>query len=139
MGSAIGQLSGGGRNGIHELEELPLIQLSRRPNAGAEVDSEGTNRSNGIADVIGIQAAGEEDGQTGLSSDSCADPPVVRTARTTEFLDRKRWITGIEQEGVDYWGHLESFRQLPLVAYVNDLYERNARQRPSQVGVCARR
>ena len=128
MGSAIGGLSGGGRNGIHELEELALVQLSRRPNAGAEIDSEGTKRSNGIADVVGIQAAGEKNGDAGLSSDSFADPPVVRTARTTEFLDRKRWITGIEQEGVDYRGHLERFRRRALAAYVNDLYERNTRQ-----------
>ncbi len=54
-------LLGGSRNSFHELEEIALVQRSRRTNARAKIDSERANRANSLTYVFGAQPTRVDD------------------------------------------------------------------------------
>lgn len=130
-------LLGGSRDTCHEARELLLVQRSCGANAGAKIDSERPDCTNRLADVCGVQPAGEKDRDRRLVHDLDAEEPVVRTAGATKYLDRKRRIPGIEEKSVDLPGNLESLCHRLLAGNVDNLYERDTWQRPAQLQVGA--
>lgn len=74
-------------------------------------------------EVVGAQAAGEEDGAAAGLDDAARDGPVVGAAGTAEFLDREIRIAGIEQDEIDFRRDGGGLGDGFLAADVDDLDE----------------
>ena len=97
-------------------------------NAGAEVEAEGLNGLDGFGDIVGFEAAGEEDGDIHGFTDFGADGPVVLPTGAAEFFDGEALVAGIQQDSVNVWGQFAGFVDGGLAADVHDLHNGDAGQ-----------
>ena len=103
----------------------------------ADVDAEGLDLVDGLADVAGVQAPGQEDWQRGKLDDFAAEAPVVDAAGAAQLLDRQGRISGVEQQGVGVFRGQQRLVDRAFVADMDDLDNFQRRQRGADGGIGA--
>ena len=84
-----------------EGEQLLRVELTTRPDAGAQVDTIGANLPDRFRHVSGGQAPGKKHRLLGRTDESGADRPVMRAAGSAQLSDRGVGPAGVEQEGMN--------------------------------------
>src|SRR3954464_3127890 len=88
-------------------------------------------------DIVGIQAAGEEDRDVDFITNLSAHRPVVNPTGSAEHFGAERWVAGVEQDRIDGPRDCNGVSDRVVVPYVNHLDDRYSRQCVAQAVVHA--
>ena len=83
----------------HEGAQLDFIQPALGAHLAAQVQSMGLHGGQGLPDVVGMQAAGQEQRlRVHGVADAPAGGPVMRAAGTAQLLDGQRRVAAVQQQ-----------------------------------------
>ena len=105
-----------------------FVELAIGAHTAANIQAERLHLHDGIAHILRLESARQEQWPPALFADCSADGPVVGTSGTAEFLHAEFLVARIEQDGIDEWRNGARFIKGFRPAHMDHLHQHHLRQ-----------
>ncbi len=115
--------------------QLDWVEVVLSTDAAAQIQTKWVHGGDGIGNVARIKSTGQKERDADRITDSTAQVPVVRASSASQLFNVQIQIAGVEQQGVHMRRRGDRIIHRCGIGNVDDLNQRDTRQRITEMGI----